>query len=111
MRLLKDKKRLEEERQSFSNAELNKLRSKNMKKIRKSYDIPNYDDLYKKFTSEVEAKRYEGQTKTTVCKPFSLHTSSRAKMKENNSRISSAQSNSSRQSVIFNDSINRLRNC
>ena len=113
MRLLKDKKRLVDERQSFSSAELNKLmKSKeNSKKVRKSYDVPNYDDLYKKFASEVEAKRYAGQSKTTVCKPFSLHTNDRAKKKElANSRISSAKSNFGRESLQINDSMARLRN-
>jgi hypothetical protein len=115
MRLLKDKKKLEEERKSFSSAELKKLikSEESSKKVRKSYDIPNYDDLYKKFATEVEAKRYAGQSKTTVCKPFSLHTNDRAKKKaissNNSSRISSAKSNFGRESLQINDSMARLR--
>jgi hypothetical protein len=115
MRLLRDKKKLEEERKSFSSAELKKLikSEESSKKVRKSYDIPNYDDLYKKFATEVEAKRYAGQSKTTVCKPFSLHTNDRAKKKaissNNSSRISSAKSNFGRESLQINDSMARLR--
>ncbi len=111
MRLQREKKRLEIERENFSSAELNKMNTRDSLNLRKSHDVPNYDDLYKKFTSELEAKRYAGQSKTTVCKPFPLQTNERAQRKAiSKSRISSAISSSGRQSTVsFNDSMSRLR--
>lgn len=112
MRILQEKKRMEVERESFSQHELNKLTSKERAKLRKSYEVPNYDELYKKFQTELETKRAAGQSKVTVCQPFNLKTNVRAAKKtlsNTASRISSAKYSSGRNSALsHNDSTARL---
>lgn len=95
MELQKQRKKLESEikekneREALRNSKI--FQTMSAKKVKKSSTIPNYDDLYKKFSTELEVKKSLNQ-KLTVCKPFKLQTKERANKRSVVKRPTSASS-------------------
>lgn len=74
MELNEKKKKLEYERSQFFMQEMNRLQkeAENSKdKPKKSYDVPDYDELYKKFVIEFERNKAKARKNTKV-EPFIL---------------------------------------
>ena len=79
MELLEKKKQLEHERNQFFIKEMNRLqkeaeenaKAKGGQYKRKSYDVPDYDELYRKFVIEFERKKAMSRKHTKI-EPFTL---------------------------------------
>ncbi len=82
MELLEEKKLLEIERNQLFIDEMNRLqrelseKEKHNSSIRKTHQVPDYDELYKKFTIEMETKKAVNR-KNTRTVPFVLKSASR----------------------------------
>jgi hypothetical protein len=98
MALQKLKKELEIQRDAMLNTPNNTRPPLANQKTRKSYIVPNYDELYKKFMMEFEEKKAANQkNKAKAPKPFSFDS-------KNEKRNSVARQNSSRpQSATLQD--------
>ena len=113
MELMEEKKLLEIERNQLFLAEMNRLHremkekeSKNVS-MRKSHDVPDYDDMYKKFTIELETRKAVNR-KNTKSAPFVLRSASRTSC-----RKSCAMSHSQSQIGLnrSSSSMSRLSKC
>lgn len=106
MELFEEKRRLEIEREiereNFIKEQMelaSKFKVKNEKLAKSSKlstSIPNYDELYKKFATELEQRKAESQKKTTICKPFKFSSTNKNKLR----KVTSA-TNSRPQSSTF----------
>jgi hypothetical protein len=84
MELQEEKRKLEEERNRLFMEEMTRLQQEveekelTRKHPRKSYEIPDYDALYRKFIIELETKKAHGK-KNTKTEPFVLRSSMQAR--------------------------------
>lgn len=86
-----------------STTTLSSSSSSKKKPTRKSYDVPDYDALYKKFIVELETKKAENR-KITKAEPFALSTDNHQRSRNDDSkglRKSNSMSRLSKLIVIF----------
>ena len=99
LELQQNKKLLEMERNEFFIREMNRLQKEvenkeTKKNDLKTHEVPDYDELYKKFVIDMEKKK-AGNRKSIKVEPFVLRAASRTRNKAQNSEIEMKRMNRS----------------